>query len=149
MHALRQLETCTLCFLKFRAYYAMLQFLNVKQIMLIVLHLYNNIMLSVYSILHVSTYHNIWIHQETCSLCYLQLHISMLWTDKLQQLLYTRFDHSLNAAKSSCTHEYFIQHYAGITNLPIMPKAMPAYCACPYFTRILSSTPHVNSQICH
>ena len=24
------------------------------------------------------------------------------------------------------------QHYAGIPKMPIMPKAMPAYCACPY-----------------
>ena len=25
------------------------------------------------------------------------------------------------------------QHYAGITKPPIMPKAMPAYCACPNY----------------
>ena len=39
------------------------------------------------------------------------------------------------------------QHYAGLPKLPIMPKAMPAYCACPHLPVHLSVPQNVSTWL--
>ena len=130
-----RLGTRTLCFLKFLLCYALIP--NTKPIMLIIMCLFCSQLLV---LCRLNTWQFVW--KFTFMLTLLRP-FTFLCSEQTSYYTTLVYNCSLNIRKAlfiwSTTYSLTLlcQHYASIIKPPIMPKAIPAYCACPY-SRLVS-----------